>query len=116
MIELYLDENVPEAIAMGLRLRGYDVTTVRETDKKGLSDTEQLKFASSENRVIFTFNIADFYKIHSEFIEKGLEHCGIILSRQLSIGTIVKALSKLVSTMNYKKSRNNIIWLSDWIK
>ena len=54
MIKLYLDENVPEGIAIALRLRGYDVITVKEVGKKGLSDIEQLKYAFSENRIIFT--------------------------------------------------------------
>lgn len=115
MIKLYLDEDVPEAIAISLRLRGYDVITVKETGKKGLTDIEQLKYASSENRVIFTHNIADFYKIHSDFIKKGLDHSGIILSKQLPIGVIVKALLKLFSNLNYEKVKNNIIWLSDWV-
>lgn len=38
MIKLYLDEDVPEAIAMALRLRGYDVITVSESGRKGFSD------------------------------------------------------------------------------
>ena len=116
MIKLYLDENVPEGIAIALRLRGYDVITVKEVGKKGLSDLEQLKYAFSENRIIFTFNIADFYKIHSEFIKKDLKHCGIILSKQLPIKIIIKALLKLLSKIESEKIKNNIIWLSDWIE
>ena len=116
MIKLYLDENVPEAIAIALRLRGYDVITVKEVGRKGLSDSDQLKYATSENRTIFTFNVADFHKIHTEFIKKGIDHDGIIFSKQLPIGIIVKALSKLLSNINYDNLRNNIIWLSDWIK
>ncbi|GAN33238.1 MAG: hypothetical protein DYG83_02610 [Candidatus Brocadia sp. AMX2] len=115
MIKLYLDEDVPEAVAMSLRLRGYDVITVKETGKKGLADIEQLKYASLENRVIFTHNMADFYKIHSDFIKKGLDHNGIILSKQLPIGVIVKALLKLFSNLNYENVKNKIIWLSDWV-
>lgn len=64
MIRLYLDEDVYEDIAVALRLRGYDVETTKEAGNKGLPDIEQLKYASSENRIILTFNIADFYKIH----------------------------------------------------
>jgi len=33
MIKLYLDENVPEAISVELRLRGYDIKTVRDAEK-----------------------------------------------------------------------------------
>jgi len=50
MIKLYLDENVPEAVSTALRLRGYDVLTVRDAGRKGLSDIEQLKYAFSQGR------------------------------------------------------------------
>jgi predicted nuclease of predicted toxin-antitoxin system len=115
MIRLYLDEDVPEAIAMALRLRGYDVITVKEASNKGLTDLDQIQYAISEERVLFTHNIADFCKIHSGFINKGYEHNGLIVTRQLPIGVIVKALLRLLSSVNYEKIRNNIIWLSDWI-
>lgn len=115
MIRLYLDEDVPEAIAMALRLRGYDVITVKEASNKGLTDLDQIQYATSEERVLFTHNIADFCKIHSGYINKGYEHNGLIVSRQLPIGVIVKALLRLLSSVNYGKIRNNIIWLSDWI-
>lgn len=115
MIKLYLDEDVPEVIALSLRLRGYDVVTVKEMERKGLTDIEQLQFASSGERVIFTHNIADFYKIHSDFMKKEIEHSGIILSKQLPIGVIIKALLKLITNLNYEKVRNSVVWLSDWV-
>ena len=39
-LKLYFDENVPEAIAAAVRLRGYDVTTVRDVEKKAASDLD----------------------------------------------------------------------------
>ena len=116
MIKLYLDEDVPESIAKALRLRGYNVTTVKEAGRKGLTDIDQLKYASSENRVIFTFNVADFCKIHSEFITKGFNHSGIILSKQLPIGIIFKALLRLLPNVTPEKVKNNLLWLSVQIK
>lgn len=116
MIKLFLDENTPEAIAIGLRLRGYDVLTVNEANRKGLSDIDQLKFAFSKRLITFTFNVGDFYKIHTEFIKNGVEHSGIILSKQLPIGIIVKALLRLLNNVDYKMLRNNVIWLNDWIE
>ncbi len=116
MIKLYCDENIPEAVAIALRLRGHDVLTVKEAAKRSLSDIDQINHASLENRTIFTFNVADFYKIHSAVISKGAEHSGIILSKQLPIGTIVKALSRLLSNLRHKEIKNNVVWLSDWIK
>jgi len=88
MAKLYLDENVPEAIAVELRLRGYDIKTVKDAKRKGLSDIEQLNYATSEGRAIFTFNTADFCKIHKEMLKQGFNHGGIENKRVLSIVTI----------------------------
>lgn len=94
MMKFYLDEDVHEDIAMALRLRGYDVRTTKEAGNKGLTDIEQLKYAASEDRIIISFNVSDFYKLHSEFLKKGIEHSGIILSKQLSIRRVIKSLYK----------------------
>ena len=53
MIKLYFDEDVPEGVAVGLRLRGYDVKTAREAGRKGLSDKGQIGYAVSERRVLW---------------------------------------------------------------
>jgi predicted nuclease of predicted toxin-antitoxin system len=74
MIKLYLDEDVPEAVAIALRLRGYDVLTVKEVGRKGSTDIEQLQYASSQKRIILTHNIADFCKIHSNFIKRSVRN------------------------------------------
>jgi len=42
-VKLYFDEKVPEAIAAAVRLRGHDVTTVRDAKKKAASDLDQLR-------------------------------------------------------------------------
>ncbi|GAK59697.1 hypothetical protein U27_06682 [Candidatus Vecturithrix granuli] len=86
MKKLYLDEDVPEAIAVALRLRGCDVLTVKEAERKGFSDVEQLNYAFSIGRILLTHNIADFCKIHTTFMRNGEPHHGIILSKQLPIG------------------------------
>lgn len=94
MMKFYLDEDVHEDIAMALRLRGYDIRTTKEAGNKGLTDIEQLKYAASEDRIIISFNASDFYKPHSEFLKKGIEHSGIILSKQLPIRRVIKPLYK----------------------
>jgi predicted nuclease of predicted toxin-antitoxin system len=114
MIRLYLDENVPEAIAVELRLRGYDIKTVKDAARRGLSDIEQLNYATAEGRAIFTFNASDFCRIHAAMAKKGISHGGIVVSRQLPVGIIVRALSKILSSMNHRQLLNSLIWLSDW--
>ena len=58
----------------------------------GASDEEQLKFAVSQGRVIFTQD-DDFLKLH----QKGFSHPGIAYCRQRSrsIGEIINSLTLL---------------------
>jgi predicted nuclease of predicted toxin-antitoxin system len=71
-IRFHLDENVSNAIAEGLRRRGIDVTTTPETGLVAASDAEQVAFALSQNRVIFTHD-DDFVVLH----QSGVTHSGI---------------------------------------
>ena len=54
MIFLYMDEHVPRAITIGLKLKGIDVLTVQEDNSSGKSDHELLDRAGSLKRAIFT--------------------------------------------------------------
>ncbi|MCA2702545.1 MAG: DUF5615 family PIN-like protein [Microcystis sp. M179S2] len=54
-----LDEGVSKAIAKGLRMRGIDVTMSSEERLIGASDQEQLVYALSQGRVVFTFHVSD---------------------------------------------------------
>lgn len=60
MFKLYLDEDVHKRIALSLRLKGYDVISAHEVRNHGIPDYEQLEYAISEERAIFTFNAGDF--------------------------------------------------------
>ena len=87
-IRLYLDEDVPVAIAAGLRRRGVDVVTAKEAGMLGSSDEVQLDFAFRQGRVIFTHD-RHFILLH----ESGMPHCGVIYARQnISIGDAVRKL------------------------
>jgi predicted nuclease of predicted toxin-antitoxin system len=112
-LKLYFDENVPEAIAAAVRLRGYDVITVRDAERKAASDLDQLRYASLQKRVLFTFNVADFAKLHDEFMATGRHHSGILLSKQLPVRIVVKRLLKLLSRLPVDEIENNIFWLND---
>ncbi|NET61016.1 MAG: hypothetical protein F6K47_34280 [Symploca sp. SIO2E6] len=89
VIRFHLDESVSNAIAEGLRLRKIDVTTSPEEGLIGASDEEQIAFALSGTRVIFTFD-DDFLQLH----QIGITHAGIVYTRQgsRSIGEIIRSL------------------------
>jgi predicted nuclease of predicted toxin-antitoxin system len=88
-IRYHLDENVSGTIASALRRRGIDVTTSVDVGLIGAVDSEQLRFAESDNRVFVTHD-DDFTRIHAE----GIAHPGICYCHKdkHSVGDLVRLL------------------------
>ena len=104
-IKLYMDEDaMARSLVRGLKARGVDVTTVLNVNKEGQSDVAQLEFAA----------VGDFCRLHSEWMEQGKSHWGIIVvSRQrYSIGEQLRRLLKLISLKSAEDMRNNLEFLS----
>ena len=59
-IKLYFDEDVTDGLTRVLRARGFDALSVYDANLKGKTDLEQLEFAVSQHRAIFTFNVKHF--------------------------------------------------------
>jgi predicted nuclease of predicted toxin-antitoxin system len=59
-IELFLDEDIWLGLASTLREQGFDVIHVNDIDRKGLSDSEQLAYATQNGRALLTHNAKDF--------------------------------------------------------
>jgi Domain of unknown function (DUF5615) len=53
-IALYMDQHVPRAITLGLRLRGVDVITAHEDGTSEMEDPDLLDRAGVLERVLFT--------------------------------------------------------------
>jgi hypothetical protein len=92
---VYLDEDVYAAVAAGLRRRGFDVLTTVEASRSGAGDDDQLRFAAEQERVIVTFNRGDFARLHSEHLQAGNTHAGIVVSAQTGIGPVVRGIAAL---------------------
>jgi len=111
MISLYLDEDVHKKVAAALRLKGYNVVSAHEVQKQSLTDHQQIEYAISERSAIFTFNAGDFKKLHEEYLKKGKNHFGIVLSKQIPIGELIKRLTKLLLDHSKSELNNNIFWI-----
>jgi uncharacterized protein with PIN domain len=48
MVKLYLDEDMSSRVAQALRSKGFDVVSSHEVGNDGLSDEEQLRYATKE--------------------------------------------------------------------
>lgn len=73
MTKLYADENFRQKIVDGLLKKGLDIKTSHEANNHGLSDPDQLEYATEQNRIILTDNRKDFIALHRSKIE----HAGI---------------------------------------
>ena len=107
-IRIHLDENINPAVAHGLRRRGVDVTTSQESGLLGMSDTEQLRFARSERRVIYTED-TDFLI----YAARSIEHSGIAFSQKgmRTIGEIIDALELIVGVLTPEEMQGHVEYL-----
>ena len=106
-----------EDFVRALRNRNADVLTVADVGMLHKSDEEQLDWARQNNRVIFTFNIRDFYRLHTVIVEQGLSHAGIILAPQqrYGIGELMRGVLKLINIKSSEEMQGQIEFLSNWI-
>ena len=110
-IRLYLDEDVHKRVAYALKLRHFDVISAHELGRWGLSDEEQLSYATNEGRALFTYNTSDYLPIHQDWIRGGREHYGLIVSNQLPIGETIRRMLNLLNRLTADEIRNQIRWL-----
>jgi hypothetical protein len=92
-IPFYMDEHIPKAITLGLRIRGVDVLTAQEDGKEGNSDTELLDRACTLRRVLFTFD-DDLLSEATGRQKAGKPFCGVVYAHplQCSIGKCISDL------------------------
>jgi predicted nuclease of predicted toxin-antitoxin system len=110
-LRLFLDEDVHAALAAALRKRGHDAVLALETKRLGLSDESQLNFATQENRCLVTFNVGDFVRLHNRWIDAGREHAGVIVSKQLPVGEMLRRLLAVLQKENSDSMRGQVRFL-----
>ncbi len=113
-VRLYIDEDAEEdAVVYGLRGRGIDVLTTLDAGRCSTSDAEQLGFATQQGRAIYSFNVAHFAALHSEWLTQGIDHGGIILlpDQRLAIGEKIRRLARLIASVTAEEMINRIEYL-----
>ena len=116
-IRLYLDEDSMDWVLVeALRSRGIDIVTVQEVGTQGYRDDEQLAWATAQNRVLYSHNIADFCRLRSEWLELGRLHSGIALMAQdTAIGDQVRGLTGLVRLRTAEAMVNQLLFLRQFV-
>ena len=117
-IKLYMDEDsMDQELVRALRARGVDVRTALDAKMVDRSDEDQLRWASTHSRVLYSFNVGHFFRLHSAFLARGEDHGGLVLvpQQRYSVGDQLRGLLRLVSTRSTEDMRQRAEFLSTWI-
>ena len=116
-MRLLLDEMLSPSIAEGCDRRGCDVEAVQGTAGfEGLKDEELLRAALGAGRAVVTDNVADFSRLHLDFLRRGEGLAGIVLARlprsKDTIGLWIRTIELFVQREGAASLVNRLTWLS----
>ena len=99
-----------------LLARGLDVQSVRDSGMLGRPDSEHLKYAASQGRVLYSGNVGDFHQLHSEYMASQRSHAGIVLAhrRKYPVSEQIRRLLKLTTTLSAEEMKDRLEFLNSW--
>ena len=107
----FLDEDVDVDLVPALREGGFEAYSVRDVGRRSMSDKDQLTFATERGWTLVTHNVQDFKKLHGQWLSQGREHAGIIVSRRVEIGRMLRALLNLLDQVSIDEAKNQLFYL-----
>ena len=113
-VRLYADEDASEhAVVRGLLARGVDIVTTADAGRLGATDAEQLAFAAAERRAIYSLNVGDFARLHHHYLERGLQHSGIVVipDQRCSVGEKIRRVARFVQSVQAEDMVNRMEYL-----
>jgi len=116
-IRLYFDEDAMDKyLVRALQARGVEVVTAIEAGLVERPDEDHLAYAAAQGRVLYGFNVGDYYRLHAAFLSAEKTHAGIILARQqrYSAGEQMRRILKLMAAVSAQEMKNRVEFLSAW--
>ncbi len=110
-MNLYLDENIPVVLCAALAPHGVTCLTTQQAGNLGLSDFQQLAFATTEGRALMTFNCKDFLPLVQQWHESNRTHAGLILSKELLIPELLRRFRQFLHRQQTDDLSNLVLWL-----
>ena len=107
-----MNQHIPRAITVGLRLRGIDVITAFEDKASEMNDSDLLNRASELERALFTQD-NDLITEAAKRQKNGIHFQGVIYAHQLriSIGACVNDLEIIVKAAEPDELVNTVVFL-----
>ena len=111
-LKLYMDENVPRQVTVGLRLREVDVISVQEDNRSGQADPRIFDRAIELNRVMFSRD-DDMLVLACEKQNSGTAFPGVVYARprDTTIGDCVRDLELVAKACSEEDCRNRVQYL-----
>jgi hypothetical protein len=107
-LRFFMDQHFPAPAQPLARRHGVDVLTAQEAGRCGLTDADQLAFATAEERVMATFD-SDFLALH----QAGVQHAGIVWcpEQKYGIGQLIQAVLLVHGVLDRDSMRNHVEYL-----
>lgn len=112
----YLDEDVDVDLVPALRKKGYEAYSVRDIGRRTLDDEEQLQFSADRGWTLVTHNANDFKELHVTWLRQEKNHAGIIISKRVEIGRMLRALLNLLDQVSADEAKNQLFYLLNFEK
>ena len=58
-----------------------------------------------------THNVSHFTQLHEQWLREGKEHAGIIVSKRVEIGRLLRALLNLMDQISAGEAKNRLFYL-----
>jgi hypothetical protein len=96
-------------LVTAVRLQRIDALTAREAGMVGKPDESQLQLATDSGRVLYSFNIPHFCRLHAQWMAAGKSHSGIIVAQQqrFSVGEQLRGLLLLINARSAEQMRDS---------
>lgn len=109
--ELYVDEDVSVLIAELLRSHGFAAVAAKEVGRRGMTDAEQLDYATEHSMVLLTHNRRDFEALAQEYFRGGRQHTGIIIAVRRSPYVIINRLLVTLNQLTADEMQNKVLYI-----
>ena len=75
------------------------------------SDEEQLLFGTKHSRAVLTHNRRHFEKLHSDFVQKHLEHFGIVIAGRRDVYEMARRVALLLNAIPGDLFHNQLFYI-----
>ena len=69
---------------------------------------------TQEECILVNFNVADFTRLHHDWLSSARHHDGLIVSRQRPIGDLLRRLLKLAEALESQEMKDRLEYLNNW--